>query len=526
MIISGIDFPEPLLNAMRDGRLVIFAGAGVSMGPPANLPDFEELARQIADGTGRAQKGSETVDQFLRRLKSAGTDVHRLAAQFLQSGDPGPSTRHNYLLQLYARPEDVRIVTTNFDLLFEQAADAVFDQIPKVFEAPVLPLGHDFQGIVHIHGSVNEPTRMVLDAQDFGHAYLTEADGWARSFLIALFTNYTVLFVGYSHSDTIISYLTPSLSRDDATQRFALIGDQIDAPERWWTLGVEPITFQQAHSGDYVGLDTGLAGLTDHMRRGILDWRREIAAITSEYPPVDDENAAVIAHALTDPVLTRFFVETAELPEWMEWLDRRGHLAALFADGELSERDQTLAWWLTSRFAMAHDDALFPDDRTSRRWGETRIMAGTQSGTAAKYFPITRCGNHRPLGSVLGTCHPRWRRRDRDVMDSRGRRQRRISGRDTVGVRRDDGTAQRCFVSGGIAQVGYVQLRDAKNAGGVHQAKFGRNSRTGAGADHHTTERAALRVDGLGRGRRNFASGQPWAVSHRAARAGRPEPGC
>ena len=366
MRISGIDFPEPLLNAMRDGRLVVFAGAGVSMGPPANLPDFEELARQIADGTGRAQKGSETVDQFLRRLKSAGTDVHRLAAQFLQSGDPGPSTRHNYLLQLYARPEDVRIVTTNFDLLFEQAADAVFDQLPKVFEAPVLPLGHDFQGIVHIHGSVNEPTRMVLDAQDFGHAYLTEADGWARSFLIDLFTNYTVLFVGYSHSDTIISYLTPSLPRDDATQRFALIGDQIDAPERWWILGVEPITFQQAHSGDYVGLDTGLAGLTDHMRRGILDWRREIAAITSEYPPVDDENAAVIAHALTDPVLTRFFVETAELPEWMEWLDRRGHLAALFADGELSERDQTLAWWLTSRFAMAHDDALF---RTIERHG-------------------------------------------------------------------------------------------------------------------------------------------------------------
>ena len=31
MRIGGVDFPEPLLNALRDGRLVVFAG--VSMGP-------------------------------------------------------------------------------------------------------------------------------------------------------------------------------------------------------------------------------------------------------------------------------------------------------------------------------------------------------------------------------------------------------------------------------------------------------------------------------------------------------------
>ena len=46
--ISGIDFPKPLLTALRNGRLVVFAGAGVSMGEPADLPDFENLARAIA----------------------------------------------------------------------------------------------------------------------------------------------------------------------------------------------------------------------------------------------------------------------------------------------------------------------------------------------------------------------------------------------------------------------------------------------------------------------------------------------
>ena len=40
MKIADIEFPTPLLNALRDGKLVIFAGAGVSRGEPACLPDF------------------------------------------------------------------------------------------------------------------------------------------------------------------------------------------------------------------------------------------------------------------------------------------------------------------------------------------------------------------------------------------------------------------------------------------------------------------------------------------------------
>lgn len=49
-INRDVDLPQALVTAQREGRLVIFAGAGVSMGPPANLPSFEELAIQIAGG--------------------------------------------------------------------------------------------------------------------------------------------------------------------------------------------------------------------------------------------------------------------------------------------------------------------------------------------------------------------------------------------------------------------------------------------------------------------------------------------
>lgn len=49
-INRDVDLPQALVAAQREGRLVIFAGAGVSMGPPANLPSLKDLAVQIAGG--------------------------------------------------------------------------------------------------------------------------------------------------------------------------------------------------------------------------------------------------------------------------------------------------------------------------------------------------------------------------------------------------------------------------------------------------------------------------------------------
>lgn len=43
MYFSPIDIPDELLEAQEEGKLVIFAGAGVSMGDPSNLPDFKGL---------------------------------------------------------------------------------------------------------------------------------------------------------------------------------------------------------------------------------------------------------------------------------------------------------------------------------------------------------------------------------------------------------------------------------------------------------------------------------------------------
>ena len=358
MKIADIDFPDPLLAALRDGKLVVFAGAGVSMGKPACLPNFEGLADRIAAGTGQTRQDAEPVDRFLGRLQHAGVDVHARAAQALSRGDLKPTELHRDLLRLFSGAGQVRVVTTNFDRLFEQASKDVLDSSPEVFRAPALPLGNEFNGIVHVHGAVSHPGGMVLTDRDFGSAYLTE--GWARRFLVALFRQFTVLFVGYGHNDTVMNYLARALPESAASRRFALTGQHDADLQRWRILGIEPIQYPQDNDVDYSKLHEGIRRLAEEFGRGVLDWQRDITELAQKKPPLlSEEGAGLIEEALKDETRTRFFTDAASSPEWIDWLDRHKHLDALFSNGNLSKRDVILVWWLAERFTFSCADKLF-----------------------------------------------------------------------------------------------------------------------------------------------------------------------
>ena len=356
MKIAGIDFPSPLLSALRDGELVIFAGAGVSMGEPACLPSFKELAEKIAQGTGELLQ-DEAEDRFLGRLHNKGVKVHELAVQELSRNNPKPTDLHRDLLHLYQKNgEQVRVVTTNFDLLFEEAAQDVFGVVPEVFRAPALPLGQDFNGIVHVHGALSHRQGLVLTDEDFGRAYLTE--GWSRRFLVELFRHFPVLFVGYRHNDTILNYLARALPLDSTKPRFALTDDS--DLQRWELLGIEPVIYPKSEANDHSRLYEGVRRLAEYVNRGVLDWQREITELAEKPPPsLDEEAADLIADSLSDAVRTRFFTQAATSPEWIDWLNKRGHLAPLFGPGDLSEPSAVLAKWLAENFAHDHADVLF-----------------------------------------------------------------------------------------------------------------------------------------------------------------------
>ena len=229
MHFGCVDFPEELVKARSKGELVVFAGAGVSKPAPSNLPDFRELAIQLAGGTATPKDG-EPLDQFLGRLPP-GLQIHERTCAIVSDPASNPNPLHVGLLKLFGSPEAVRLVTTNFDDHFAKSAGEIWPgHEPEIFAAPALPVGSEFFGIVHLHGTVRrQPKRIVITDEDFGRAYLTE--GWARRFLQDMFLNHTVLFVGYSHNDPVVHHLARGLPASTIGKRFALTTD--DAAKDW-----------------------------------------------------------------------------------------------------------------------------------------------------------------------------------------------------------------------------------------------------------------------------------------------------
>ncbi len=358
MNLGGVQYPQSLIGALESGRLVIFAGAGVSMGEPSKLPSFWELALNLAQGTGESPKelGAdennktifEPLDQFLGRIPLNPTAMREKAASETDNGNPH-NELHSSLLRVFDSAGKVRIVTTNYDMLFESAASDLWDSKPEIYSAPALPAGANFNGIVHIHGATARPFGIVLSDSDFGRAYLTE--GWARRFLVDLFVNDNiVLFIGYSHDDTVLQYLARALPNRSEKSRFAMV-DSSDNIDRWNLLGVEPIIFLKEEKHDYTGLYIATKELADYATRKPSQWKEKIGLVADNSPEmagIEDED--LIRSALQSHSRTHFFTESAMDESWVPWLINEGAYKPLFEDKKPTKQTQILADWLLNTF--------------------------------------------------------------------------------------------------------------------------------------------------------------------------------
>lgn len=114
----------------------------------------------------------------------------------------------------------------------------------------------------------------MLTDSDFGRAYLTE--GWARQFLMDVFRQYTVLFVGYSHNDVVMNYLARALPADSVAGRFALTEED----GSWEILDITPIRFTKGSGEDpFRELYDGVQRLAERNMRGALDWQSRLAEL-------------------------------------------------------------------------------------------------------------------------------------------------------------------------------------------------------------------------------------------------------
>ncbi len=270
-IEHGPDIPDELLLALDEGKVMFFCGAGVSQ-EDADLPDFLGLAKRVLKKLGVSKKDSaykilKEVPKIDKRTGVSGLvssdrifgqlekdfstkRIETVVAELLKPPDGVVPKAHQTLLDLSTKATGhVRLVTTNFDRLFEEC-----DENLKTWQPPRLPDSSEitnFEGLVYLHGRVNKKYNdsdngFVLSSSGFGRAYL--ADGWATRFFKEIISEYVVVFVGYAADDPPIHYLLEAFNKTKGKSKeiYAFeCGTVQEASAKWQHKGVTAISYDK-----------------------------------------------------------------------------------------------------------------------------------------------------------------------------------------------------------------------------------------------------------------------------------------
>ena len=250
---------------------------------------------------------------------------------------PNATATHRALLTLARDADDrTRLITTNFDRLFEHVAGGANKPVDR-FEAPLLPVPkRRWSGLVYLHGLLDEAPapesleRLVVSGGDFGLAYLTER--WAARFVGELLRNYVVVFVGYSLTDPVLRYMTDALAADqllgeEPLEMFAFAnhvrGQEQREAEEWRWKNVTPILYRNHARHHY--LHRTLSVWAETYRDGVNGKARVVLDSAKAPPnlaPDRDDVASRVLWALSDPTgqPARQFATLDPAPS-LEWLD-------------------------------------------------------------------------------------------------------------------------------------------------------------------------------------------------------------
>jgi hypothetical protein len=338
-ITSDVNLPTEILDAHARGELVLFVGAGASMGDPSNLPSFKDLARQLSDAAHVPFDDEMALDLFLGSMP-ADFETHAQAQLIIARPDSSFNPVHSALVRLASALGQPRIVTTNFDNHLATASASALLPESDVWVGPALPLGDDFSGIVHLHGSVlRPPAQLVLTDRDFGRAYLTDA--WATRFLQKMFDEFTVLFVGYSHDDPIMRYL--ALGLPSKTRRYVLT--HLPDDDKWNHLGITPVPYPVVGQ-DHSALLTALEAWDRRARMGRLGHRTRMREILDAGPPLNPVDEDYVRHRLQGADGAREFTQFARGVNWLQWIEDVEGFRVLFTGGPDNEVSTVLGGWL------------------------------------------------------------------------------------------------------------------------------------------------------------------------------------
>lgn len=308
--------------------------------------------------------------------------IETAVAQALKPADDVDLSAHRIILNLATTPEGkVRLVTTNFERLFEACSDKL-----TMWQPPRLPdpsRHNEMDGIIHLHGCATaaysgaEGDGFVLSSSNFGRAYLS--DGWATEFFREILARYVVVFVGYTADDPPVQYLLEALNipanRLHGIYAFQA-GSVNEVSAKWLHKGVEAIPY--ANSDDHRALWETLSAWAERAKAPD-DWLESVIVSAKRGPQVLEPHVrGQVAHFISSVDGARRFSESDPPPpgEWLCVFDPFRRYATpdrISMSGEEKEFiDPFDAYGLDSDIAPQ----LSPEDRYRKRDVPVRAWDG------------------------------------------------------------------------------------------------------------------------------------------------------
>ena len=258
------------------------------------------LERRLDSRTREDSRVRNRVTQILRSPAKHGqgeaaarTEQAEQKDVFGAAGKPAPSSVHRSLIRLADRGGPTTIMTTNFDLLLEEAARRLGANVETyaLGSIPRPTRRTEFAGVFHIHGALSrDPVRytdLVLTDQDFGEFYLRRRI--VPDLIYDAARLYHLVLVGYSANDPPMRYLLDAVAADetrfdDLKKRYIFVGsDEADPVELadWRARGIVPIPYA-VRNDDHSAL------------RDVLARWADLSAINGKEGVIDDEVRRIV----------------------------------------------------------------------------------------------------------------------------------------------------------------------------------------------------------------------------------------
>ncbi len=190
---------EKLQDALKNNKLVIFVGSGVSMN--SGIPSWNGLIDELKSDI--EIEGNEEDPLILAQLhfnSRLRKEYHERVQDILKHKKVRPNPLHRIILEL--NPE--HIITTNYDNLFEQEIESLALPYSIVRKDSDLTYTQTSKFLVKMHGDFDE-RNIVLKEDD----YLDYQKNFPliESFIRGVFSSKIVLFIGFSFTDINLKFI-------------------------------------------------------------------------------------------------------------------------------------------------------------------------------------------------------------------------------------------------------------------------------------------------------------------------------